>query len=202
MFSKRAQTRYPIHALIAERWSGRAYDPDRPIARRDLLSLLEAARWAPSCYGDQPWRFIVWDRAADPEKWQAVLECLVPGNQSWAAQAPILIAALADSRLTHNDEANRWGQYDTGAAAMNLCTQATALGMMIHQMGGFDAARLAQRFAVPERYTPMAMLTVGYQRAEASIPEDLKSREYAPRQRAAFHERFFEGTWGNGVVEE
>jgi nitroreductase len=201
MFSKPALTHYPIHDLLVSRWSGRAYDPHRPVARADLLSLLEAARWAPSCYGDQPWRFLVWDKYADPQSWQQALECLATGNQSWAQYAPILMLSLADSQFMHNAEANRWGQYDTGAAAMSLCIQATALGIMVHQMGGFDAEKAAARFGIPSRYVPMAMISLGYQLAQADIPEDMKAREFAERSRAAMQERFFEAQWGVGMAQ-
>ena len=79
---KPANTQAPIHELIANRWSGRAYDASQPVTQTQIISLLEAARWAPSCFGDQPWRFIVWDKNTDASAWQQALDCLVPGNQA------------------------------------------------------------------------------------------------------------------------
>ncbi|RME32631.1 MAG: nitroreductase [Gammaproteobacteria bacterium] len=199
MFEKNAHTAVPIHPLMARRWSGRAYDPDRPVAREDLLAMLEAARWAPSCYGDQPWRFIVWDRIADEPAWWRAFSCLAEGNRSWAGAAPVLLLATADTLFSHNGKPNRWAAYDTGAASMSLVLQATALGIMAHQMGGFDAARLREEFSIPEQVEPMAMITLGYQLSLQEMDEAQRERETAPRQRRPLGENFFEGEWGRPV---
>lgn len=196
MFEKRAITAVPITDLLARRWSGRAYDRSRPVRREQLLALLEAARWAPSCFGDQPWRYIVFDRSSDGAGWQAALDCLAEGNRTWAVDAPVLILALADSRFVHNDKPNRWAQYDSGAASMSICVQAASFGLMTHQMGGFDAERARSSFAVPERYLPMAMMSVGYQLPEQAIPADRIEGERAPRARRPLGEGFFAGRWG------
>jgi nitroreductase len=201
MFNKPIDTLEPIHELLALRWSGRAYDPDRPVARNALVAMLEAARWAPSCFGDQPWRYIVWDRIADPADWQRGFDCLAEGNQSWAKAAPILILGCADTLLTRNGAPNRWGGYDTGAATMSLCVQATAFGLMVHQMGGFDAVRAAQEFAIPQRFQPMAMLTVGYQVERAKIDPAVREREEAARARRPLGESFFRGKWGQPIID-
>jgi nitroreductase len=196
MIEKRAITSVPLIDPLGLRWSGRAYDSRRPVARAHLLALLEAARWAPSCFGDQPWRYIVCDRNADGAAWQSAFDCLVPGNQTWAANAPVLILSLADTLFAHNGKPNRWGQYDTGAASMSLCVQATALGLMVHQMGGFDPDRARSSFGVPDQYVPMSMMTVGYQLAEPDLPADFRERELAPRERRALGQTFFAGRWG------
>lgn len=200
MFDKKADTSVAINSLLALRWSGRAYDPARPVTREQLLALLEAARWAPSCFGDQPWRYIVCDRNADAPSWQRAFDCLVEGNQAWARNAPVLLLSIADSRFNHNGQTNRWGQHDTGAASMSLCIEATARGLMVHQMGGFDAERARGSFAVPERFVPMAMLTVGYQLPEQGIPEELREREHAARQRRPLPDSFFAGAWGRAFI--
>src|SRR5690554_1449506 len=137
MIDKRAKTSVPINDLIARRWSGRAYNPDKAVTRTQIQILVEAARWAPSCYGDQPWRYIVCDKNSNEPAWKNAFSCLSAGNQGWAVNAPVLILAIADSILSKNGKPNRWGQYDTGAATMSLSIQATELGLMIHQMGGF-----------------------------------------------------------------
>jgi nitroreductase len=199
VFKKTIETLEPIHGPIAERWSGRAYDPTRPVDRRQLIALLEAARWSPSCFGDQPWRFIVWDRFADLSNWRRGFDCLAEGNRSWAGDAPVLMLASADSRLTRNGEPNRWGGYDTGAASMALSIQATVFGLMVHQMGGFDAARVAREFAIPDRFQPMAMITVGYQLPRDRIDASVREREETPRSRRPLGESFFLGEWGRGV---
>lgn len=195
MIEKKAITRVPIHDLLASRWSGRAFDAGRMLEREQILALLEAARWAPSCFGDQPWRYVICDKQSNLSAWETALGCLSEGNQGWAQNAPLLMLALADSQFVSRDRANRWGQYDTGAASENLCLQATALGLMVHQMGGFDKDRAAEVFNVPERYEPMAMMAVGYQLSLEAISEEQKERELAERGRRPLSENFFDGTW-------
>lgn len=194
---KPATTQTPIHDLIANRWSGRAYDSAKPVNREQTLSLLEAARWAPSCYGDQPWRFVVWNKAEDSASWQAAFDTLAPGNQGWVKDAPLLVLTCADTLFNHNGNPNRHAQYDTGAAAENLCLQAEALGLMAHQMGGFDADKMRTVAAVPAQFTLMAMIAVGYPADPASFSEEVAQRETAARKRRELGELFFAGTWGN-----
>ena len=196
MTDKPALTSTPIHDLLARRWSGRAYDADKRVSREQLLALLEAARWAPSCFGDQPWRYLVWDRHRDPATWQKAFECLGAWNQNWVKNAPLLLLASSDSVFQKNAKPNRWGQYDTGAASENICLQAVALGLMAHQMGGFDADKTRQTFSIPDAYTPMAMIAVGYQGAPDMLDDELKQQELAARERRPLGERFFEGAWG------
>lgn len=193
---KPAITQVPIDDTLANRWSGRAYDPNKTISDKDVIALLEAARWAPSCYGDQPWRFIVWNKATDPEGWQKAFDCLAPGNQGWAKNAPVLLLAAADSIFNHNGSPNRWGQYDTGAASENLCLQAASMGLMAHQMGGFDVNKTREAFNVPEQFALMAMITVGYPADISTVEGEALEREKTPRSRRPLGELFFKGSWG------
>ncbi len=195
MFEKKALTSVPIHDVLARRWSGRAYDPARAVSRDHIIALLEAARWSPSCFGDQPWRYIICDKHADMTAWNAAFACLGEGNQSWAKDAPVLILSVADSVMSRNGKPNRWAQYDTGAATMSLCVQATALGLMVHQMGGFDADAARKTFSIPDQYTPMAMMTVGYQLPTGQIQGEIRERELSPRVRNPLSRNFFAGTW-------
>lgn len=201
MFAKYARTSVPIADVIAKRWSGVAFDSERHIAADDLTAMLEAARWAPSCYGDEPWRYILWRRIEDRGHWQRALLCLSETNQRWAQHASVLLLAMADSQFERNGKPNRWGQYDTGAASVSLCLQAAALGIMTHQMGGFDADKIRSEFAIPERFHCMAMLAAGYQVPKDKIPEILKEREYRERQRRPLGESFFRGEWGVSIGE-
>jgi nitroreductase len=107
---------------------------------------------------------------------------------------------VADSLFNHNGQPNRWGQYDTGAAAENLCLQAVALDLMAHQMGGFDAERARAAFGIPEQYTPMAMVAVGHPADPATFAADIAEREHAPRKRRALGELFFDGSWAVPVA--
>ena len=196
MLEKPAVTQPPIAELIARRWSPRALDPDQPVSREHLRALLEAARWAPSCFGDQPWRFLVWDRFRDPAGWHQAFECLAEGNQVWVKNAPVLLLAMAAPNFGHNSQPNRWAQYDTGAASENLCLQATALGLVAHQMGGFDPEQARARFNIPADHACMAMIAVGHPGAVDALPDPLRDRERAPRERKPLASLAFEGGWG------
>lgn len=192
--TKLARTALPIDELLARRWSPRAIDPQRRVARDHILVLLEAARWAPSCNGDEPWRYLAWDRFESPAGWQRAWDCLTPGNQYWVKNAPVLLASFADACF-RNGKPNRWSQYDTGASAENLCLQGAGLGLVVHQMGGFDQDKLAAAFAVPEHFTPMAMIAVGHPGDPSVLSEKHRAAEAAPRQRQPFGELFFDGQW-------
>jgi len=200
MFDKKIDTQEKIDDLLAKRWSGRAYDATRTVVHEHIISLLEAARWAPSCYGDEPWRYIVCDKSTNEAAWDKAFSCLAEGNQSWAVNAPVLILALANTMFSHNDNENRWAQYDTGAASMSLCIQASSLGLMVHQMGGFSAEKAAEVFSISEQYTSMAMMAIGYQLAEDKITGELMQRESSERQRNPLADQFFDGEWGKPIL--
>ena len=199
MQQKPAITRVKIHDIIQARWSPRAFDPDKPVSHDDLLSLLEAARWAPSCFNDQPWRFVVCDKATDETGWQHAFSILAEKNRRWAKNAPVLMLAVAMENFNHNGQANRWAMYDTGAASVSMCLQATALGLCVHQMGGFDAEKAREVFNLPGDCKPMAMMAVGYQAEANMLDDDFKEAELAARSRAALNEQFYAGQWGRGI---
>jgi nitroreductase len=194
-----AVTQVTINETIANRWSGRAYDASKPVSKAQILSLCEAARWAPSCFGDEPWRFLVWDKNSNADGWQKAFDCLVPSNQTWVKNAPVLLLVCADTLFGHNQKPNRWAQYDTGAAAENLCLQAADLGLMAHQMGGFNADAAREAFAIPEQFTLMAMVAVGYAGDASQLPDDLKERELAPRKRKPVADLFFDSAWNKPI---
>jgi nitroreductase len=196
---KTANTSVPINAMIANRWSPRAFDASKAVSHEQIIALLEAARWAPSCFGDEPWRFIVWDKNTDAASWQQAFDCLAPSNQTWVKNVPILMLVCADTLFGHNQKENRWAQYDTGAAAENLCLQASSMGLVAHQMGGFNADTARETFKIPAQITPMAMLAIGYEGDANDLPEELKTRELAARKRKPLGETFFAGAWGKPV---
>jgi len=199
MQQKPATTQVKIHDIIQARWSPRAFDPDRLVNHDDLLALLEAAHWAPSCFNDQPWRFVVCDKATDATGWQLAFSTLAEKNRRWAKNAPVLILSVAMENFNHNGQANRWAMYDTGAASVSLCLQATALGLCVHQMGGFDAEKAREVFNLPGDCRPMAMMAVGYQADVEVLDDDFKEAELAARSRAVLTERFYVGQWGKGI---
>ncbi|MBZ4201106.1 MAG: nitroreductase family protein, partial [Methylotenera sp.] len=180
---KPAITQVPINATIAARWSGRAYAAQQDVSPVQLTALLEAARWAPSCFGDQPWRFIIWHKSSDKQAWQAAFDCLSAGNQSWVKDAPVLILLCANSVFNHNQQPNRWAQYDCGAAAENLCLQATGMGLSAHQLGGFDVDLAREKFKVPEPFSLMSMISVGYPGDLNALSVEALARQQAGRSR-------------------
>ena len=188
-------TSVPINDLAARRWSPRAFDANRSVAPAQKMALIEAARWAPSCFGEEPWRFLTWDRTSDAAGWQKAFDCLSENNRKWVKNVPLLFLACAGSKL-NNGNPNRWAQYDTGMAALSLGLEALAQGLVTHQMGGFDMAKARAAFAIPEEYTPMAMIAVGYQAApEALDDEETRAKELKPRGRKPVAERFYGGSW-------
>lgn len=195
MISKPASTQVKIHDLIEQRWSPRAFDPNKPVATDDLTALLEAARWAPSCFNDQPWRFVVCVKQRDADSWQRLLASLAEKNQQWAQHAPVLMVAVAMDNFAHNGKSNRWASYDTGAASANMTLQAVALGLISHQMGGFDVEQVRQSLALPADCTPLSVLAIGYQAEADQLNADFQASESAPRQRASLAEKFFFGRW-------
>ena len=200
MLKKPAQTSRPIHELLARRWSTRAFDAAKPVSREQLTTLLEAGRWAPSCNGDEPWRYLVWDRARDPEGFQKAFDCLSDNNRKWVKNVPLLMLSCAGSNFAATGKPNRWTQHDTGAASLSIALQADVLGLAAHQMGGFDAEKARAAFGIPAEYMPMAMIAVGYQAAPDVLDEETKKKELTPRARKPLAERFFEGGWGKGVT--
>jgi nitroreductase len=177
-------------------------DPEKPVTRQELLALLEAARWAPSCFGDQPWRYLLWDRFRDAQGWSEAFACLAEGNRVWAKNAPVLILSVAAPAFHANGKPNRWGQHDTGAASENLCLQAADLGLVAHQMGGFSGDQAKRKFRIPEDHVCMAMIAVGHPGPLETLEGDLRERETAPRQRLPLGECFFEGDWGAAVATD
>jgi nitroreductase len=199
MLEKNAITSVSIHDLMQRRWSPRAFDSNRPVSRAQLAALLEAARWAPSCNGVEPWRYMVWDRTQDSEGFEKVYDCLSDSNKLWVKNVPLLLLAVASSDPLPPDRPNRWTQHDTGMASMAIVLQAVALGLAAHQMAGYNVEKLRGAFAIPPEFTPMALIAVGYQASPDVLDEATKKKELVARARKPLAERFFESGWGKPV---
>ncbi len=198
--NKPAQTSESIHELLAERWSPRAFDPSAQISSAQLIALAEAARWAPSCYGDEPWAFVLCNRHGDEPGFKRALDCLAEPNQAWAGNSSLLILVAAKQVFRTKDNPNRHGDYDAGAAAISLVLQAEALGLRAHQMGGFDQNKARIDFAVPDGYNCIAMIAVGKQASPETLPKGpMLDMEKGERKRLAFSENFFVGKWGTSL---
>ncbi|HIC45733.1 MAG TPA: nitroreductase [Methylophaga aminisulfidivorans] len=195
MIQKPADTAQPIEKVMAERWSGRAYDPTVMVTSEEITALCEAARWSPSCFGDEPWRYLVCDKNTDESAWKKVLSALVPGNQEWAKNAPVLIVTASVPNFSQNDKPNRWSGYDTGAASISLCLQATAMGLMSHQMGGFDDKVLRESFNIPADIHIWSVIAIGHQAALDNLTEEQLERELSPRKRRPVEQAFFMNKW-------
>jgi nitroreductase len=173
---KPAPTGHPVLELVRERWSPLAFDHERPVEPEKLHSVFEAARWAPSAYNEQPWRFVVGTKDDDPETYQKLLDVLMPFNQGWAQTAPVLALSLAKKTFTHNGSENRWAEYDTGQATGILLVQATELGLYVHQMAGYDADKARESLGIPDDFTPVAAFALGYL-GDPSVLPDQKMRD-------------------------
>ena len=158
---KPADNDFPIIDPLKERWSPLAFAPT-PLSHTTLSALFEAARWAPSSFNEQPWRFIVGTRDGDPETYAKLLECLVPGNAAWAKTAPVLALSVARTTFTHNGVPNRVAFYDVGQAVGHLTAEAATRGLYLHQMGGYDIEKARAAFGIPEGYEPVAAIALGY----------------------------------------
>jgi nitroreductase len=192
---KPARADRPINQLMRRRWSPRAFE-EREVERSRILTLLEAARWAPSCFNEQPWRYLVFD-GSDREALERARACLVEGN-AWALKLPVLMVSVARNNFSKNEAPNRTAQHDVGLASEDLVLQAVELGLAAHQMAGFDVERTRSEFGIPEDYTPIAMIAVGYPyRGDlGALPESLQAKELAGRSRKPIGEIAFGGKWG------
>jgi nitroreductase len=192
---KLAETQVPIHDLMSRRWSSRAF-ADEPVEREKLLSVFEAARWAASSSNEQPWAFLVATRN-DSKNYEELAAVLVESNRAWANRAPVLILTLAHTQFEKDGRPNRYALHDLGQATANLVLQATALGLMTHQMAGFDVQAARQRFAVPAGWEPASVIALGYAGDLETLTESLQQRELAQRQRKPLANFVFSGTWGH-----
>ena len=193
--SNPAPVEFPVHELIQNRWSPRAFS-DKPVPQEVLRSLFEAARWAPSSNNEQPWAYIVATKD-DAENFEKSLGALVEFNANWAKKAPVLVIAVAQLAFAKNNAPNRNAQYDVGAASLQLSIEATARGLVVHQMAGFDPETAREAYDIPQGWEPIAAMAIGYPGDASSLPEPLQSREKAPRSRKRIHEFVMSGQWGH-----
>jgi nitroreductase len=191
---KRTPFEFPVHDLVSERWSPRAFG-EKAVAPEVLTSLFEAARWAPSSSNEQPWAYIVATRD-NAENFAKLLSILVPNNASWAQKAPVLALAVSEMAFAKSGTPNKNAQYDTGAASAWLTAEATSRGLFVHQMGGFDGEKAKQVFSIPAGWEPIAAIAIGYPGDPESLTPVLRERELAPRTRKPISSFVMSGTWG------
>lgn len=185
---------HPILPVLAQRRSPRAYT-SQPVPAELLSQVFAAASAAASCFGEQPWRYLVGTRASSPEAYDKILASMGEFNQVWAKNAPVLAVSIAKLHFSHDDNPNAWARHDVGQATATLAIQATALGLQIHQMAGFSADKVRTAFGIPAGYEAVAVFTLGYPGDPASLPDALHGKEVAPRVRKPLAEFMFEGAW-------
>jgi nitroreductase len=185
------QPNYSIQPYILNRWSSRAMSGEA-ITSDELMPLFEAARWAPSSYNAQPWRFIYAYR--DTDAWKPLFDLLVPFNQSWALQAAALIVVVAKTTFDHNSKPSVTHAFDTGAAWENLALEASARGLVAHGMEGFDYQAAKEILHVPDDHVVLAMIAIGKPGRREDLPTNLQSRE-EPSDRRPLSEIVMEGTF-------
>lgn len=190
---KKANTEYDIHDNVQERWSPRSFS-DRDVKPDLIRKLFDAARWAPSSFNEQPWRFI-YARKEEPEQFDKLYRVMGEFNQNWAGEAPVLILTIAKKRFSKNDKPNRVAKYDLGAAMAHLTFEATSHDLYVHQMAGIDQERARKIFDIPEGYKAITMAAVGYKGDPDDLEGDLKETEISERTRKEIDEIAFRGEW-------
>jgi nitroreductase len=171
----------PVLDVIKNRRSRRAY-ADKMVEQEKIHSLFEAARWAPSSLNEQPW-FYIYATSDQKTLWSKIFDALKESNKVWAVHAPLLILSMARKNFIRVDSPNPSAKYDLGAANAFFSLQAAHLGLNVHQMAGYDAPTVIKNLGVPDKYDPVVVMAVGYPGDVETLPENLKAREFAPRER-------------------
>jgi nitroreductase len=193
---KRGTTDASVEDLFLRRWSPRAF-AKQAVSDRELKVVFTAGGWAASCFNEQPWRFLVGRK--DDSTWKRILEALFASNQEWARSAPVLYASFAKRTFTLNNQPNRVAQHDVGAASAQIALQATAVGLYVHGMVGFDPEKVRSAFKIPDDFEPVACWALGYRGDPDQLSDRLKEREIEPRQRRSLKDWVF-SEWGRPAL--
>ena len=178
---KPAITELDIHPVIRQRWSPRSFDPNRKVGKEKIRRFIEAARWAPSSFNEQPWRFIVGQKG--DTTWDKLLDTMVEFNQRWAQHADVLVLSLGKKTLTKNGKPNGTYRYDVGGSMAYMTFQAVADGLSTHQMGGFSKEKAIEAFDISDDYEPLTIMAIGYQDDPEKLDDDMRKTELSTRTR-------------------
>jgi nitroreductase len=189
--AKKPALDFPVHQLIAQRWSPYYFD-EKVVSAEVLSSVFEAARWAASAFNEQPWRYIVASRENEAE-FGRLLSCLVGPNQAWAKRASVLALAVISENYEHNGKPNGTALHDMGLASANLTLEAANQGLMVHQMAGILPDQARELYQIPEGYVAVTALALGY---PGEGEGELAQRDQAPRERKTQAEFVFGGAFG------
>ncbi len=182
---------YPIHSLLENRWSPRSMN-GQEMTDEELMPLFEAARWAPSSYNNQPWRFIYAKR--NTPAWGPIFDLMVEFNQSWTKNAAVLVVVISKNVFDHNGKPCITHSYDTGAAWMSLALEGTYRGYVVHGMQGFDYDKAKKTLNIPEDHAVEAMCAIGKPAPKEKLPDDLQKKEF-PSPRRPLAEILMEGSF-------
>jgi nitroreductase len=183
------QPEHPVDAIFPNRWSPRAMN-GQPLARETLMTLFEAARWAPSSSNNQPWRFVYAVR--DTEAWPRFFDLLVVANQVWCKNAAALVVIVSKTTFDHSGKPSLTHSFDAGSAWMSLALQGSLLGLVVHGLQGFDYGKAREILGLSEEFAVEAMCAVGNPAPAETLPETLRERE-KPSGRKKVEELAFEG---------
>jgi nitroreductase len=185
---------YDVDSRFIDRWSPRSFFPEA-LSDEQVHTLFEAARWAPSCFNEQPWVFAFARSEADRALFASALS---ERNRLWASRAPLLCFVLARTKFTVNGKPNRWAAFDAGSAWMSLALQARQMGLYAHGMAGFNMEKAQEVLKInPEEHLILAAIAVGRLGDPSQLPEDMRAQEFPNdrRPQAAF---VFEGMVPSG----
>lgn len=194
MIIKQTENKYPVLDLIKNRWSPVGFS-EKNVEPEKIQSMFEAARWAPSCYNEQPWSFIFATKNSIVN-YGKILDCLAEGNQSWASKTPMLVLGLTKKTFDQNGYVNDHAKYDLGQAVAHLSIQASSDGLYLHQMAGFDPVKAREIFDIPDNYDAVVAIAIGYLAEEKDIPENFLARDKGKRIRKDTSEFIFSDKFG------
>lgn len=183
---KQAPADEEILPVMRARWSPRAFS-ERKVPAADLRKIFEAARWAPSSYNEQPWRFLV--GIAGTETHKKISSALGGFNQAWAPKATVLILGVASKHFSHNNKPNGYALFDLGAASGFITLQAATLGIATHQMAGFDHEVARKALGIPDEFEIGSVMALGYQGEPSALGnQQMEAQETSPRTRKPLSE--------------
>jgi len=192
---KPADTSLNIHPIIKKRWSPRTF-ADKPVEKEKIQRILEAGRWAPSSFNEQPWRFMIGFQG--DATWGKLHECMVEFNQLWAGKAPVLLLAIGNTKSAKGGK-NAVYEYDVGQSMAYITFQLEEEGLVAHQMGGFSKDKAIELFSIPDDHTPIAMMAIGYHGKLENLNKDFQEMEKAPRDRKALSAIVFADKFGDAA---
>lgn len=176
-----------LSEIFIKRHSGTNFEP-MELTEDHYEALIQSARWTPSSYNDQPWNFIFCDRCRNPEAFAKVMDSIY--GQDWVENVQLFVITIARHNFLYNQKENEWALYDTGAAALSMSLQASEMGLMAHQIGGFDREEIQNEFNLPDGFEPITLIAIGYE----NTAHDSSDEE--PRTRYPIENNFFSGEWG------